>query len=180
MKSGTLKFWLPAAVFVLLVAILARGLFLDPRRVPSPLIGKPAPAFQLGRLSDPGSRFGPEDMRGKVWLLNVWASWCVSCREEQQVMNRLAGMHLVPIVGLNYKDHPSDARQWLAEWGDPYVTSVMDSDGRVGINWGVYGVPETFLIDRQGVIRYKYIGPVDNPALTKVLIPKIKSLVQQS
>lgn len=180
MRAGTLKYWLPAGVFVFLVVVLAKGLYLDPRRVPSPLIGKPAPAFQLAELSHPGTRFGPEDMRGKVWLLNVWASWCVSCREEHEVMKELAEKHLVPIVGLNYKDQPDQARQWLENWGNPYVTSVMDRDGRVGINWGVYGVPETFLIDRQGVIRYKYIGPVDYSALTEILIPKIESLVQQS
>jgi cytochrome c biogenesis protein CcmG/thiol:disulfide interchange protein DsbE len=174
--SGRLKYWLPAGVFVFLVVVLAIGLTLDPRRVPSPLIGEPAPAFQLARLSNPSSQFSPTDMHGKVWVLNVWASWCVSCRAEHEVMKQLAAQKIAPIVGLNYKDKPTDAREWLADLGNPYTMSVMDLDGRVGIDWGVYGVPETFLIDRLGVVRYKYIGPVDHSALTKVLIPKIKSL----
>jgi len=179
-KSGRLKFWLPAGIFAVLALLLAVGLTLDPKEVPSPLIDKPAPAFELARLGDPQARFSPADMQGQVWVLNVWASWCVSCRAEHEVLQALADQDLVPIVGLNYKDKPGNARQWLADLGDPYTLSVMDREGRAGIDWGVYGVPETFLIDRQGVIRYKHIGPVDFPALSDTLIPKIKSLVQQS
>lgn len=180
MKSGRLKFWLPVGIFAALALLLAVGLTLDPKEVPSPLIDKPAPAFELSRLADPEARFSPADMQGRVWVLNVWASWCVSCRAEHEVLQALADQDLVPIVGLNYKDNPGNARQWLADFGDPYMLSVMDREGRAGIDWGVYGVPETFLIDRQGVIRYKHIGPVDFSALSNELIPKIKSLVQQS
>ena len=180
MKPGRLKFWLPVGVFVLLTALLGAGLTLDPREVPSPLIDKPAPAFDLASLWEPDARFSPADMRGKVWVLNVWASWCVACRQEHEVLKALAGRDLVPIVGLNYKDKPANAKQWLNDLGDPYLLSVMDEDGRAGIDWGVYGVPETFVIDKQGMIRYKHIGPVDFSALTQVLIPKIESLVDET
>jgi len=175
---GRLKYWLPAAVFVILVVVLAVGLTRDPEKVPSPLIGRPGPGFELAKLSSPGTTFTPSDMRGKVWVLNVWASWCVSCRAEHEVLQELAGRNLVPIVGLNYKDKPENARQWLNRLGDPYTLSVMDRNGRVGIDWGVYGVPETFIIDQQGIIRYKHIGPVDFPDLTRTVIPRIKSLLE--
>lgn len=175
-----MKFWLPAAGFVILAALLAVGLTLNPREVPSPLIGKPAPEFELAQLSNPDAVFGPEAMRGKVWLLNVWASWCVSCRAEHQVLEQLAARNLVPIVGLNYKDRPADAKRWLQNFGDPYAMSVMDHDGRVGIDWGVYGVPETFLVDQTGIIRYKRIGPVTEEFLKDTLIPRIESLTETS
>lgn len=180
MKPGKLKYWLPAGLFVILAAVLAVGLTLDPRRVPSPLIDKAAPSFQLARLWEPDTQFSTEDMRGEVWVLNVWASWCVGCREEHEVLQQLADEDLAPIVGLNYKDKPENAKQWLNELGNFFALSVMDRDGRVGIDWGVYGVPETFIIDRQGIIRYKHIGPVDYPALTQTPIPKIKSLIEES
>lgn len=177
---GKLKYWLPAGLFLALAIVLAMGLTLDPRKVPSPLIGKPAPAFQLAQLWDPDEEFSPRDMQGKVWVLNVWASWCVGCREEHEVLQRLADEELVPIVGLNYKDKPGNARQWLDELGNFFALSVMDRNGRAGIDWGVYGVPETFIIDHRGIIRYKHIGPVDYPALTQTVIPTIKSLLEKS
>lgn len=180
MRAGKLKYWLPAGLFVLLAVVLGVGLTLDPTKVPSPLIGKQAPKFELALLSDPDTQFNSRDMQGKVWVLNVWASWCVACREEHEVLQQLADRNLAPIVGLNYKDKPGNARRWLDDMGNFYALSVMDRDGRVGIDWGVYGVPETFIIDRQGVIRYKHIGPVDFPALTRTLIPKIQSLVEES
>lgn len=180
MSTGRWKFWLPAGAFVALLAVLGVGLTLDSRKVPSPLIDKPAPGFELARLAAPEQRFQPADLKGQVWVLNVWASWCVSCRAEHEVMKELADRDLVPVVGLNYKDKPDNARAWLARLGDPYTLSVMDRDGRAGIDWGVYGVPETFVIDRQGVIRYKHIGPVDFPALTQTLIPHIQKLVDTS
>ena len=174
------RFLIPLAVFLLLAVFLAIGLSLNPREVPSPLIDKPAPEFSLAQLRNPERKLSLQELRGQVWMLNVWASWCVSCRDEHRVLQALADQNLVPIVGLNYKDKPGNARQWLADLGDPYTVSVIDREGRAGIDWGVYGVPETFLIDRQGVIRYKHIGPVDFSALSEKLIPKIKSLVQQS
>jgi len=162
--------------FLLLVALLAVGLTRDPREVPSPLIGKPAPAFDLPRLADASQRFTPAEMRGKVWLLNVWASWCVSCREEHPVLVEFARGKQAPLVGLNYKDPREDALKWLARFGDPYVLSAVDADGRIGIDYGVYGVPETYVIDRAGVIRYKQIGPVTPEVLAQKIVPLLKEL----
>jgi len=171
-----LKWGLPLAVFVLLAAFLAIGLTRDPREVPSPLIGKPAPQFQLTRLHDPERKFGPEEMRGKVWLLNVWASWCVSCRVEHPVLVEMSRRKLVPIVGLDYKDQRADGLKWLTTHGDPYELSAFDDEGKVGIDFGVYGVPETFVIDKQGVIRYKQIGPITPEALQKKILPLVREL----
>ena len=161
--------------FLALVALLAIGLTRNPREVPSPLIGKPAPAFELPRLGQE-ARFSPAEMRGKVWLLNVWASWCVSCRDEHPVLVEFAKMKRVPLVGLNYKDPRDDALKWLARFGDPYDFSAVDSDGRIGIDYGVYGVPETYVIDRAGVIRYKQIGPVTPDVVAQKILPLISEL----
>jgi cytochrome c biogenesis protein CcmG/thiol:disulfide interchange protein DsbE len=171
-----IRFLLPVGIFIILVAFLAVGLKLDPREVPSPLVGKPAPAFELPVLHQPGKRFTPEDMRGKVWLLNVWASWCVSCREEHPVLVELAKQGVMPILGLNYKDKGDEATAWLKQFGDPYDLSVVDADGRIGIDYGVYGVPETYLIDTQGVIRYKQIGPVTPAVLEQKILPLAAAL----
>ena len=171
-----LKFVIPLAVFAGLVAFFAVGLTRDPREIPSPFIGKPAPAFNLTQLHDEKVAFTPDDMKGKVWLLNVWASWCVSCRVEHPLLVEMSRSKVVPIVGLNYKDTRSDGVQWLSKFGNPYVLSAFDSEGRVGIDYGVYGVPETFVIDKQGVIRYKQIGPVTPEALEKTIMPLIKKL----
>jgi cytochrome c biogenesis protein CcmG/thiol:disulfide interchange protein DsbE len=171
-----MKFLLPLILFLVLVVFLAIGLSRDPREVPSPLVDKPAPAFTLPQLSAPEQRFKSEEMRGRVWLLNVWASWCVACREEHPVLLDLARTRLVPIYGLNYKDERRDALSWLEEFGDPYTLSLVDAEGRVGIDYGVYGVPETFVIDRSGVIRYKQIGPVTAEVMQKKIIPLVKEL----
>jgi len=171
-----MRHWLPLIIFAVLVVFLGIGLSLNPREVPSPLIGKPAPDFRLPQLHQPDSNFAPADLKGQVWLLNVWASWCVSCREEHAVLNEFAQAKPVTLVGLNYKDEPADARQWLAKLGNPYLLSVSDREGKVGLDWGVYGVPETFVIDKKGVIRHKHIGPVDAKALQDTLIPMIQSL----
>jgi cytochrome c biogenesis protein CcmG/thiol:disulfide interchange protein DsbE len=170
------KFLLPLVLFFVLVAFLAIGLSRDPREVPSPLVNKPAPAFVLPQLSDPQRSFKSEEMRGRVWLLNVWASWCAACRDEHPLLIELARTGLVPIYGLNYKDERRNALAWLDDFGDPYTLSLADTDGRVGIDYGVYGVPETFVIDRNGVIRYKQIGPVTAEALQKKIIPLVKEL----
>ena len=171
-----MRFLLPVAIFIVLVVFLAVGLKLDPREVPSPLVGKPAPAFELPVLHQPDKRFTPSDMRGKVWLLNVWASWCVSCREEHPVLVGLAKRGVMPILGLNYKDKGDEATAWLKQFGDPYDLSVVDSDGRIGIDYGVYGVPETYLIDAQGVIRFKQIGPVTPAVLEQKILPLAAAL----
>jgi len=171
-----LKFIIPLAVFVLLAAFLAVGLGRDPHEVPSPLIEKPAPAFRLEQLADEKLAFAPADMKGKVWMLNVWASWCVSCRVEHPLLVELSRRGVVPIVGLNYKDKRDEGLQWLAKFGNPYALSAYDVDGKVGIDYGVYGVPETFVIDRQGVIRYKQIGPITPEALDQKILPLLKRL----
>ena len=171
-----LRFAVPLAVFAALVAFFAVGLTRDPHEIPSPFIGKPAPAFTLTQLHDEKAPFTPEDMKGKVWLLNVWASWCVSCRVEHPLLVQMSRTKVVPIVGLNYKDKRDDGVQWLAKFGNPYVLSAFDSEGRVGIDYGVYGVPETFVIDKQGVIRHKQIGPVTPEALEKTILPLIRKL----
>jgi cytochrome c biogenesis protein CcmG, thiol:disulfide interchange protein DsbE len=152
------------------------GLTRDPHEVPSPFIDKPAPAFRLDQLHDATASFNPADMKGKVWLLNVWASWCVSCRVEHPLLVDMSKKQLVPIVGLNYKDKRDEGLQWLMRFGNPYSLSAFDVDGRVGIDYGVYGVPETFVIDKQGVIRYKQIGPITPEALEKTLLPLIRRL----
>lgn len=170
---------IPLGVFALLVVFLAIGLTRDPREVPSPLIGKAAPAFTAPRLQAPGQAsqtFSGKDMLGKVWLLNVWASWCVACREEHPVLMEFAKTKTLPVIGLDYKDQPADGLKWLARFGDPYDLSVTDQDGRIGINFGVYGVPETFLIDKQGVIRHKHIGAITEDALKNTILPLVREL----
>jgi len=170
------RFLLPLGLFVVLVGFLAVGLKLDPREVPSPLIDKPAPAFVLPQLADAKAKFSPADMKGKVWMLNVWASWCVSCREEHPVLVELAKSGAVPLYGLDYKDQPEDAERWLKKFGNPYLLSAVDADGRVGIDYGVYGVPETYVIDKAGVIRYKQIGPVTQSVLADKILPLVREL----
>ena len=149
-----LKFLLPLGIFLALAAFLLVGLGLNPLEVPSPLIGKPAPTFDLPRLDDPGQRVRREDLIGKVWMLNVWASWCAACRDEHPYLVEMAKRKIVPIYGLDYKNTRAAEQQTLSRFGDPYVASLFDADGRVGIDWGVYGVPETFIIDKAGVIRH--------------------------
>ena len=163
-------------LFLILLIFLGYGLTLNPREVPSPLIGKPAPAFRLPTVADPAKSMGTDDFAGKVTLPNVWASWCVSCRQEHPLLVELARKGSVQVYGLNYKDTRQDARRWLASFGDPYVASAFDEDGRVGIEWGVYGVPETFVIDRKGVIRHKLTGPVTPENWAKTLQPLIQRL----
>jgi len=174
--KSKLRFLIPLAIFIVLAGFLLRGLFLNPREVPSPLINKPAPQFSLAQLTQPQQIFGPKDMQGQVWLLNVWASWCVACRQEHPLLVELAKRKSVPIIGLNYKDKPDAATGWLAQFGNPYDLSVKDIDGRVGIDYGVYGVPETFLIDKAGVIRFKQIGPITEEVWTKKMQPLIEQL----
>jgi cytochrome c biogenesis protein CcmG, thiol:disulfide interchange protein DsbE len=187
------KVLIPLLLFIGLVVFLAVGLKRDPREIPSPLIGKPAPAFSLYTLAG-DTKFSPADMAGKVWMLNVWATWCVACREEHPVLVAFADKNQLPIVGLSYKEiQPQDdaykaafdtklqlARErsqvWLQRHGNPYVTSVMDLDGRVGINYGVYGVPETYVIDKAGVIRYKHVGAVSPALLAEKILPLVMEL----
>jgi cytochrome c biogenesis protein CcmG/thiol:disulfide interchange protein DsbE len=175
-----MKFLLPLAIFFGLVGFLFKGLSLDPREVPSPLINKPAPAFALPLLAEPDTTFKRDDMLGKVWLLNVFASWCVACREEHPLLVEFGRMKMLPIYGLNYKDDRMAGMKWLATFGNPYEASLYDRDGRVGIDYGVYGVPESFLIDAKGVIRYKQIGPFTPEAIQTKLIPLVQQLQKEA
>ena len=170
------KFLIPLILFVILVGFLAVGLNRDPQEIPSPLIGKQAPAFELPQLADPQKIFSPESMKGKPWILNVWASWCVACREEHPVLVELGKLQVAPIIGLDYKDKRDDAMAMLARQGNPYLLSAFDAKGRVGIDYGVYGVPETYVIDKTGVIRFKHIGPITMEILRKKIIPLLDEL----
>ena len=190
------RFLWPLIGFVVLVALLAVGLNLNPRDVPSPLVGKPAPMFTLARLNAPQESFSPKDMLGKVWLLNVWSTWCVSCRQEHPVLVEMAKNPAIALVGLNYKEVRGDgaidsdklstvaeqklaidrANGWLRKHGDPYALSVLDLDGRVGIDYGVYGVPETYVIDKAGIIRMKHTGPISPAIFTGKILPLVAEL----
>ena len=178
------KFAVPVALFAVLGLILGYALVklesgeYAPRHIPSPLVGKPLPAFTLPTLADPGRRVSDAELRGRPFLLNVWASWCVACRDEHPVLVELAREHGVAIIGLNYKDARADALAWLERYEDPYELSLVDRDGRTGIELGVYGVPETFLIDADGNIRYKHIGPISREAMRSVLLPKLAELAR--
>ena len=174
MKS--LKFLIPLALFGVLVVFCAVGLHLDPREVPSPLIGKAAPDFALTRLDKPEQTIRRADMLGKVWMLNVWASWCEACRDEHPHLVEFARLKALPIYGLDYKDQREPAQQWLAERGNPYDASLFDASGRVGIDFGVYGVPETFIIDKQGVVRFKQIGALTPEVLRDKVLPLLRKL----
>jgi cytochrome c biogenesis protein CcmG/thiol:disulfide interchange protein DsbE len=158
-------------LFLALLLLLGIGLTLNPRLIPSPFVGKPLPAFDLPRLDAPESRFTERDLRGRAVLLNVWASWCIACGNEHNELMQLAQQHAVPIIGLNYKDRREDALAWLERHGNPYEISVQDQDGRAGIELGVYGVPETFMIDTTGVVRHKHVGPLDAETIERVILP---------
>ena len=173
------RFLLPLAIFAVMVGFLAVGLTLNPREVPSPLVGKPAPDFSLPQLHESDKVFSPKDLAGKVWLLNFWASWCNGCKEEHPVLMQMAKSGAVPIYGVDYKDTRQEALAWLARWGNPYPLVAVDEAGRVGINYGVYGVPETYVIDKAGRIRYKQIGPVDQDILDKKILPLVRELQNQ-
>ena len=171
-----LRYLVPLAAFLAMAVFLAMGLSRDPPAVPSAMIDKPAPAIGLPLLHTPGERLEVQSMRGKVWLLNVWASWCAPCREELPVLREVARRHNVPLYGLNYKDKPEDALAWLGRHGDPYIASASDVDGRVGIEYGVYGVPETFVIDGAGRIRYRQLGLITPEIWRTRLQPMIEAL----
>ena len=174
MKS--LLYFIPLSVFAILVCFLFVGLNLNPREVPSPLIGKAAPAFTLPKLHEPAQSMTPADLKGQVWLLNVWASWCDTCRDEHPLLVELSKQKLMPILGLNYKDKNDEALRWLKQFGDPYQFSMVDADGRIGIDYGVYGVPETFVIDAKGVVRFKHVGPLNPGVIDGKIVPLLKEL----
>jgi cytochrome c biogenesis protein CcmG/thiol:disulfide interchange protein DsbE len=166
-----LRFILPLAIFLLIVFFLWRGLALNPREVPSPLIGKPVPAFNVPVLGDPSQTLSAADLRGTVYLLNVWGSWCVSCRDEHPVLVEFAKRGTIPLYGLNWRDKREDAIAWLQRFGDPYVMSGVDREGKVAIDFGVYGAPETYLVDREGIIRFKQTGPLTWKVIEERIAP---------
>lgn len=179
--SRRLIYILPLSVFLLMAAYFALGLTKDPKVIPSALIDKPVPEFSLPPIAaGPGGNYGKgfssADLRGRVSVVNVFASWCFPCRIEHPVIERLAAMKIAPVYGLNYKDQPGDAYRWLQQFGDPYTAVGADVSGRVGIDWGVYGVPETFIIGPDGRIRHKHVGPLDDKALTRNILPIIREL----
>lgn len=171
-----LRFGIPLAVFVLLVFFLGRGLWRDPREIPSVLVDKPVPAFTLPVLGSPDKKFSPADYRGKVWLLNVWGSWCAACQVEHPLFNDLAKAGTLPIVGLAWKDTPENSIAWLRKLGNPYAVVVSDLKGGVAIDYGVYGAPETFLIDKQGVIRYIDVHDINERPSLEMLIRELEKL----
>ena len=166
----------PGVVLVALVGLLAFGLGNDPRAIPSPFIGKPAPDFSLPTLNDRSRQLTQTHLKGQVSLVNVWASWCVACRHEHQLLVDLSRQNVVNIIGLNYKDDSANAKLWLQRLGNPYSVTLVDREGRAGIDWGVYGVPETFVVDRDGMVRYKHIGPLTPDALRNTVLPLIAEL----
>lgn len=174
----TIKFLLPLALFLIAVGFLFKGLFLNPHEVPSPLVGKSAPKFQAPVLGETGKVFNSDEMKGQVWLLNVWASWCVACREEHPLLMEMAKTGKIVTYGLNYKDTDAEAQQMLVAMGSPYDKVMTDIDGKVGIDYGVYGVPETYLIDKLGIIRYKHTGPLTPEVLLTKILPLLKELQQ--
>jgi cytochrome c biogenesis protein CcmG/thiol:disulfide interchange protein DsbE len=171
---------LPLAFFLALAGFLAKGLTLNPQELPSPLIDKPAPEFTVDMLPEGSGEFVSSSLDGKVWVLNVWASWCAPCVQEHPYIVELAKQRSIPLLGLNYKDNPGDAQQWLGRLGNPFTYVLDDRQGDVGLDWGVYGVPETFVIDKLGRVRYKHVGPLDEASFMDKLIPIIDELEKES
>jgi len=169
---------IPLVLFIGLVGFLLIGLHRDPHEVPSPLINKAAPDFQLQQLNEPAKTISAKEMRGKVWLLNFWGTWCVACREEHPVLVKYSKTNALPIYGVDYKDDRAAAIQMLAEEGNPYTLTLSDPEGRTSIDYGVYGAPESYLIDKQGVIRFKQIGPITDEVWTNKILPLAKQLAQ--
>ncbi len=172
------RYLAPLVAFVALAGLLYKGLSLDPKLVPSPLIDKPAPAFSLPLLQHPDTQISDSNFRGEVTLFNVWATWCVACRQEHPLLMQLAKQG-VRIYGLNYKDERAAAKRWLQMFGDPYLANAFDAEGRTGIDWGVYGTPETFVVDKKGVIRHKIIGPLTSDSIQHELLPLLKQLQEE-
>ncbi|MDH5631880.1 MAG: DsbE family thiol:disulfide interchange protein [Gammaproteobacteria bacterium] len=173
------KFLIPIIAFVAIGVLLYIGLSLNPRHIPSPLIGKPLGEFSLPTVHDESKMLGKKDLLGRVYLLNVWASWCVACRQEHPLLMEVQRQNLVPIIGVDNKDERADALAFLQQMGNPYEQSVADRNGRFSIDLGVYGVPESFVIDKNGMIRYKHIGPIDQQSLFQTILPLVHKLRQE-
>lgn len=166
---------IPLSLFAVLIAFLGIGLTLNPKEVPSPLIGKPAGEFQLPELFT-GEMVSPKSLQGKPWIFNVWASWCTACYQEHKLLVEFSQKHSTVVVGLNHKDLDEEAKRWLKDLGNPYDYTLYDPEGKAAINWGVYGVPETFVVDAQGIIRHKFTGPLSKQSIKNELLPLLKAL----
>lgn len=175
-----IKSLLPVILFFVLCGFLFVGLYKDPSEVPSPLIGKPVPEFSLPKLQASAEMFSNTEFLGKVSILNVWATWCFACKQEHPALLELAKKNVAPIYGLNYKDDASQAKLYLRDFGNPFVANASDTAGRVAIDWGVYGAPETFVIDRKGIIRFKHIGPLTMVDIDTKILPLIQQLKNES
>jgi cytochrome c biogenesis protein CcmG/thiol:disulfide interchange protein DsbE len=170
------RYLLPLIGVVVLIPILILGLNSDPSELPSQFIGKPAPQFDLPTLGNPQQRISNADLTGQVSVVNIWATWCVGCRAEHDFLMRLFRENSIPIYAINWRDNSADALNWLAQLGDPYVASGFDEDGRVGIDWGVYGAPETFLINAEGQVVYRFTGPLSSVFWEEEFVPRIAEL----
>jgi len=170
------RYLIPLVLFFVLLVLFGISLKFDPRKIPSPLIDKPMPVFSLPRLKEPDAILSTDDLSGEVVLLNVWASWCIACRQEHPILTEMTEDRNVKIYGLNYKDMREKALRWLEQHGDPYIISAFDQNGKVGIDLGVYGVPETYVLDRNGIIRYKHIGPITRDVMDSTILPLIQRL----
>ena len=170
--------WLPFAVFLGLAGLLYAGIRLseerDPNAIPSPLVGRSVPQFSLPDFRDPQRLISDQDLRGAPYLLNVWGSWCPACRIEHPIITEIAKRGIVRVIGYNYKDEPEDAARWLQQFGDPYETIIVDADGRRAIDWGIYGAPESFLVDAEGIVLYKHVGPVTWDTVREEIIPRLE------
>ena len=175
-----IRYLVPLTVFALIAITLWKGLDQDPSQLPSPLIGKPAPEFDLPDMEKTEQRFTRDDLLGKVVLLNVWATWCSGCRDEHALLLRIADKEQIPIYAFNYKDDRTSALDWLQRFGNPYRQIGFDASGRVGLDFGVYGLPETYVLDRDGIIRHKHIGPLTEPVWQREVLPVVKALRQDS
>lgn len=175
-----IKRLLPLFAFALLAVLLGLGVLRnsgkDTSAIPSPLVGKPAPAFSLPVLGEPERLVTNDDLRGEPYLLNVWGSWCPACRDEHPVITELAQSGRIKVVGYDYKDEPEDAQRWLQQFGNPYSLVIADYEGRAALDWGIYGAPETFLVDAQGVIRWKFVGPITPEVVQQQLLPVLETL----
>ena len=172
------RFILPLIAVIILIGVLAMGLQSDPSLLPSQYLGKPAPKFNLETLKDPSRRISSADLVGEVSIVNIWATWCVGCRAEHGFLMRLAERETIPIFAVNWRDNRNDALQWLQQFGDPYVASGFDEDGRVGIDWGAYGAPETFLISAEGSVVYRFAGPLNDALWAQEFAPRIAELMK--
>lgn len=170
------RYLLPLIAFAILIPIFVIGLGKDPSQLPSPLLQKPAPQFELPSVTDPTRTVGSASYANELAIVNVWATWCVGCRQEHDFLLQLAGSGAIKIYGLNWRDNEAEARRWLQDLGDPYVDSAFDGDGRAGINWGVYGAPETFLIGADGTVLYKHLGPLNWPLWEKHFVPHLEAV----